>query len=109
MKHPVIAEVSIVPLGTDSTSLSRYVADVEKVLRESTQVKSMLTPMASILEGDLDDVLGVIRRMHEVPFLKGAQRVSTRITIDDRRDKTASMGAKVASVENKIKDDAEGS
>ena len=34
MKHPVIAEVAIVPLGTGSTSLSRYVADVEKVLSQ---------------------------------------------------------------------------
>jgi len=103
MDHPVIVEVTVVPLGTGGTSLSRYVAEVEKVLRENTQIKSLLTPMATVLEGDLEEVLRVVRLMHEVPFKSGARRVSTRITIDDRRDKKASMTAKLAAVEEKIK------
>ncbi|MCK4762718.1 MAG: MTH1187 family thiamine-binding protein [Candidatus Aminicenantes bacterium] len=100
--NKVIAQVTIVPLGTGSTSLSYYVAEVEKVLRKNKHIKSRLTPMSSILEGDFDEVLKVIKKMHEVPFSKGAQRVSTRISIDDRRDKEASMDKKVASVEEKM-------
>jgi uncharacterized protein (TIGR00106 family) len=102
MSH-VIVEVTVVPLGTGSTSLSAYVADVEKVVKEYKNVKSMLTPMATILEGDLDDILKLIRRMHETPFLKGARRVSTRISIDDRRDKKGSMAGKLQSVRTKMK------
>ena len=41
--------------------------------------------------------------MHEEPFNNGALRVSTRIGIDDRRDKTATMKGKMDSVESKLK------
>lgn len=98
----VIAEVTIVPLGTATPSLSAYVADVEKVLKKYTKIKTMLTPMATILEGDLDEILTAVREMHESPFLKGAQRVSTRISIDDRRDKKLSMDGKVKAVKEKL-------
>ena len=97
----IIAEVTIVPLGTSSPSLSAYVAEVESVLSTYTHIKSLLTPMSTILEGDLDEVLRIIREMHEVPFLKGARRVSTRISIDDRRDKQISMHSKLEAVKSK--------
>jgi len=102
MSH-VIAEVSIVPLGTATPSLSSYVADVEKVLEKHSRVKSMLAPMGTVLEGELDDILSAVREMHEAPFLKGALRVSTRISIDDRRDKKLSMLGKIKAVEEKLK------
>ncbi len=93
--------VTIAPLGTASTSLSRYVAGVEKVLRESG-LTCQLTAMGTIIEGDLDAILSVVRRMHEVPFTQGAVRVSTSIKIDDRRDKAGSIEGKVRSVTEKM-------
>jgi uncharacterized protein YqgV (UPF0045/DUF77 family) len=36
--------------------------------------------------------------MHEVPFKMGANRVSTTISIDDRRDKLITMESKVKAV-----------
>ncbi len=102
MENTVIAEVVVVPLGTSSTSLSAYVADVEKVTGRHPNVKSMLTPMSTILEGTLDEILALIREMHEAPFLKGADRVSTRISIDDRRDIQASMESKLQAVREKM-------
>ena len=101
MAH-VIAEVIVVPLGTATPSLSAYVAGVEKVLAKYTNIKTLLTPMATILEGDLDEILTAVRQMHETPFLNGAQRVSTRISIDDRRDKRLSMEGKVKAVKEKL-------
>jgi uncharacterized protein (TIGR00106 family) len=98
----VIVEVSVVPLGTDSTSLSNYVADCIKILMEEKKISYQLAPMGTILEGELDVVLEVIRKMHESPFTSGAMRVSTLIKIDDRRDKKASMVKKVSAVEEKI-------
>ncbi len=97
-----IVEVTIVPLGTGSTSVSQYVADCHKVLRDTTDVKWTLTPMSTILEGDLDQIMTLIRNMHEVPFEKGAGRVSTSIKIDDRRDKEATMEKKLQAVEDKL-------
>jgi len=102
MGNPVIVQVTVVPLGTGSTSLSAYVAKVEKILENYKNIRSMLTPMATILEGDLDEILSVIREMHEAPFINGAERVSTRISIDDRRDKKLSMDGKVKAVKSKL-------
>lgn len=98
-----IVEVTIVPLGTGSPSVSHYVAEVHKVLEQASEpVKFQLTPMSTIIEGELEDLLAVVRRMHEVPFSKGAQRVSTSIRIDDRRDKASTMASKLQSVHEKL-------
>ncbi len=98
-----IAQVTVVPLGTGSTSLSEYVAEVQRVLDQAgTSVRYELTAMSTIIEGELDDILKVVRQMHEAPFGQGAMRVSTTLTIDDRRDKPASIRSKLASVEEKL-------
>ncbi|MGM0653155.1 MAG: MTH1187 family thiamine-binding protein [Bacillota bacterium] len=98
-----IVEISIVPLGTGSTSLSPYVAACEKVLRENSgDLKYELTAMGTILEGDLDQIMTLVRRLHEVPFDQGARRVSTSIKIDDRRDRPGTIEQKVKSVEEKL-------
>lgn len=97
-----IVEFTTVPMGTAGTSLSKYVANCHKVVEAQDKVKYMLTPMSTVLEGDLDDILQLIRKVHEVPFGEGAMRVSTSIKIDDRRDKTASMLQKLESVKSKL-------
>lgn len=98
-----IVRVSIVPLGTGSTSLSDYVSRAVKLVREHEDISCELTSMGTILEGDLDRILKVVRDMHETVFAAGAQRVLTSITIDDRRDKPAKMAEKVRSVEDKLR------
>lgn len=97
-----IVETTIVPLGTGTTSISSYVAACHRVLQEESRVRYQLTPMGTIIEGDLDIILQVIRKMHEVPFENGALRVSTTIKIDDRRDKIANMDGKVNAVQEKL-------
>ena len=98
-----IAELTVVPLGTKETSLSNYVAGCHQVLKEQDKVEYQLTPMGTILEGDLEDIFAITRKMHEVPFENGALRVTTSLKIDDRRDKKGSMKQKLASVESKLK------
>jgi len=98
----VIAEVTVVPLGTASASLSSFVAEAEKVLKKFPALKSLLTPMSTILEGEMTDVLAAVRAMHEAPFRMGALRVSTTLRIDDRRDQEITMAGKVASVKSKL-------
>lgn len=96
-----IVFVTVAPLGTGTTSLSRYVAGVERVLRDSG-LKHELTAMGTNIEGDLDTILPVLRRMHEAPFAEGARRVSTLIKIDDRRDRPHTLEGKVRSVQRKL-------
>lgn len=97
-----IAEVTVVPLGTGGTSLSRYVAACHQVLQEETEIEYQLTPMGTILEGELEVIFEVVKKLHQVPFDAGALRVSTSLKIDDRRDQQASMEQKVRSVHEKL-------
>jgi len=98
-----IVQVTIVPLGTGTPSVGDYVARVFQLLEQSEEkIEYQLTPMSTIIEGELDDLLTVVRRMHEIPFENGAMRVSTSITIDDRRDKKGTMEQKLRSVEEKL-------
>lgn len=99
--NKIVAEVTVVPLGTATASLSRYVAEVEKTLKRFPRLKSMLTPMSTILEGEMDDVLAALKAMHEAPFLMGAARVATTLRIDDRRDRKVTMAGKLAAVRKK--------
>jgi uncharacterized protein (TIGR00106 family) len=93
--------LTITPLGTGTPSVSSYVAGVERILR-ATGLEHQLTAMGTIIEGDLDEILAVVRRMHEHPFTQGAVRVSTLVKIDDRRDKEHTIAGKMASVQQKL-------
>jgi uncharacterized protein (TIGR00106 family) len=92
-----IAELSIIPIGTKSTSLGSYVAACLKVLKDSG-LKYEVHGMGTIIEGALKDIFHVMFKMHEVPFRAGALRVVTSIKIDDRRDKETSARNKVKAV-----------
>ena len=98
----VIAEVSIIPMGTKTPSASAYVAKAIKSLMQQKNVKYQLTAMGTLLEGELSQVLDAAKRMHESVFSGEVKRVVTRITIDDRRDKKLTIDYKVQSVMKKL-------
>jgi uncharacterized protein (TIGR00106 family) len=96
-----VAEISVVPVGTGSASISDYVANVVKLVGESG-LKYELTSMGTNIEGDVGSILDLVRRVHESCFEQGAVRVLTSLKIDDRRDKTLSMDGKKSAVKAKI-------
>ena len=98
-----VCSISVVPVGTGSTSVSPYVARCHEILKGAGGVRYQLTPMATILEGDLERLLEVVAELHRVPFDEGARRVLTTVVIDDRTDKPLSMEGKVKSVQEKLK------
>jgi len=98
----VIAEVSVVPMGTKTPSASKYVAKAIKVLREEKGVKYQLTAMGTLLEGELDEVLKAAKKMHECLFDEDVKRVVSTIRLDERRDKMLTISYKVESVMKKL-------
>jgi uncharacterized protein (TIGR00106 family) len=96
-----IVAVSLSPVG-EGTSVSHFVAAALRVVQAQDRVRHRLDPMFTTLEGDLDEILALVRRMQEAVFDAGAQRVSTVIKIDDRRDQGAPMEDKVRSVEKRL-------
>ncbi|MFP4005722.1 MAG: MTH1187 family thiamine-binding protein [Candidatus Hadarchaeia archaeon] len=97
-----VVEVTVIPIGTKGPSLSKYVSRAVEIAEDS-DVSQELTPSGTILEGDLGDVLKVVRKMHESVFNDEISRVVTNIEIDDRRDKKLSMEGKKNSVKRKLK------
>ncbi|CEG26473.1 MTH1187 family thiamine-binding protein [Bacillus sp. B-jedd] len=99
-----IIDVTVIPVGTGTPSVSEYVAEIHQVLRKyEGRITYQLTPMSTLIEGDLAELLEVVREIHEVPFAKGLQRVCTNIRIDDRRDKEHTMERKLRAVENRLR------
>jgi len=90
----MIVDVSVVPIGTGSTSVSGFVRQVLGIVRKSG-LKYQIGPMGTSLEGDWDTIFRTIRQMHEVCFKLGAGRLLTTIKVDDRRDKIQSMQDKL--------------
>ncbi|MHA1770372.1 MAG: MTH1187 family thiamine-binding protein [Candidatus Thorarchaeota archaeon] len=94
----IIAELVIAPFGV-GTSLSDYVRASVKVIDEFPGIRVQHTPMSSIVEADsIDQILEVTKAAHEAMFRAGAQRVSTLLRIDDRRDKPRTMEDKVRAI-----------
>ena len=100
----VIAEVSVIPIGTKTPSVSKYITRATEVLRLEKDVNYELTAMGTLIEGELENVLRVISKMHNSLFNQEVKRVITTIKIDDRRDKKLTMDYKVGSVMKRIKD-----
>ncbi|MEA3464802.1 MAG: MTH1187 family thiamine-binding protein [Thermodesulfobacteriota bacterium] len=99
-----VVQISCTPLGEGSGGISKFVAGCLQLVEESG-LKYQLTPMGTILEGELDDIFALVRKMHESPFNAGAQRVSTLIKIDDRRDREHTMEGKIRSVQQRLDKD----
>ncbi|EOT2032075.1 MTH1187 family thiamine-binding protein [Staphylococcus pseudintermedius] len=101
-----IVDVVVIPVGTEGPSVSQYIAEIQTKLEEFKQegkIDYQLTPMNTLIEGELADLFEVIQAIHELPFNKGLDRVCTNIRIDDHRDKQRKMNDKLDSVKKHLK------
>lgn len=99
-----IMEISVVPVGTGTVSVSAYVAHAFRSLKGVEGIKYRLTPMGTIVEANsLNRLLGLAAKMHQAVLECGVERIVTVIKIDDRRDKISSMERKTRSVRTKMK------
>ncbi|EGQ1766319.1 thiamine-binding protein [Staphylococcus pseudintermedius] len=101
-----IVDVVVIPVGTEGPSVSQYIAEIQTKLEEFKQegkIDYQLTPMNTLIEGELADLFEVIQAIHELPFNKGLDRVCTNIRIDDRHDKQRKMNDKLDSVKKHLK------
>jgi uncharacterized protein (TIGR00106 family) len=98
----ITAELTIIPIGTSKTSLSKYVAAAVAAI-ESTGIKYELTGMGTLLEcEDVEDLFNTIKKAHTAVFNAGADRVATSVKIDERRDVEKTIQDKVSSVKEKL-------
>ncbi len=95
----MIASFSVIPLGS-STSMGDKIAEVLKIVDRSG-LPYKINPMGTVVEGEWDDILKLIKKCHETT-MKSSERTITTISIDDRKGKTRRIDEKVASVERRI-------
>ncbi len=97
-------QITIIPVGTGSTSVGDYVADVQRLL-EARGVEFALNDMGTEIYGEAGELLRLAAEIHENPFGRGARRVVTQITIDDRRDLDRHIGDKSRAVRQRLDDE----
>ncbi|HET9143679.1 MTH1187 family thiamine-binding protein [Actinophytocola sp.] len=88
---------SVSPLGGESESVGRAVADAIRVVRESG-LPNETSAMFTTVEGEWDEVMDVVRRATEA-VAAHAPRVSLVLKADIRPGHTGQLRAKVERVE----------
>ena len=99
---PVMAEISVVPIGTNGPSVGAIVAEALRALEGYPEVQHELSGMGTTLIGELSAVLAACGAMHSAALGAGAPRCYTIIKMDERRDKFSSADDKVASVQRHL-------
>jgi uncharacterized protein (TIGR00106 family) len=96
----VLLEFSMSPLGKGE-SVSKYVSRSLDIIDKSG-VAYRLNPMGTVLEGEWDEVFGVVRKCYE-RMKKDCNRISCSIKVDFRKGHSGRLVSKVASVEKTLK------
>lgn len=96
----MLAEISIIPVG-DGVSVSSHIAKAAKIIDESG-CDYRINPMATVVEGEMDEILDLIRKCHKA-VMADVERVLITVVMDDRKDRKAPrLERKIESVEKKV-------
>jgi len=92
----VIVDLCIVPIGV-GTSLSKYISIcIEKI--KKAELKYILCPNGTSIEGDWDKVFEVIKECHQSLHDMKIPRIHTSIKLGTRTDKNQSLEDKISSI-----------
>jgi uncharacterized protein (TIGR00106 family) len=89
----VLAQLSVYPIG-EGTSLSRFVKEGIKVIKESGYTYEIGGMSTAIEVPDLDVLFRLVKKIHQAHVDAGGQRIVIDLKVDDRRDKNATIGSK---------------
>lgn len=97
------AEISIYPVGTESTSISFYIAKAVSAIDCMKAVRCQVTPMGTVLEAaSMNEIFEACDAMIETVHRLGVRRVETVLKIDSRKDKDQTIQDKMDSVSKHI-------
>jgi uncharacterized protein (TIGR00106 family) len=95
----VLLEFSMTPLGKGE-SVSPYVARSLEIV-ESSGLDYRLHAMGTVLEGEWDEVFGVVQKCYEA-MSADCDRITCSIKVDARHGASGRLTSKVQSVESKL-------
>lgn len=98
----MVAELSVIPVGTARTGLSELIAKaVEEIKRAG--VKYQLHPAGTVYEApDLGTALKVAEAAHRAVLEAGVKRVITILHLDERLDEPRTLEERVKRVEARL-------
>jgi len=98
------AEISILPIGTGSTSISKEVAAAFDAIRKTKDIKiTKLTAMGTQIEANnMKAILNSIEAAHQAVKSMGAKRIISSIRIAERLDASKSLEEEVQAVTSKV-------
>ncbi len=92
----MLAHVTFTPVGTGEET-KELLAKAAKLI-EKSELDYQLTSLGTLLEGDWDEVMAIIRKCHDE--IKGfAERVVTNIIVDDRKDLSSRLTKNALEIE----------
>jgi uncharacterized protein (TIGR00106 family) len=95
----VLLEFSMTPLGKGE-SVSTYVARSLEIV-EASGLDYRLHAMGTVIEGEWDQVFGVVRKCYEA-MSADCDRITCSIKVDARKGASGRLSSKVKSVEEKL-------
>ena len=96
----VMIDLCVVPVGI-GVSVSEYIAECQKLIR-GAGLSSQMHPYGTVIEGDWDEVMAVVKTCHEKVHAMGSPRIMSIVKIGTRTDREQTMQDKIDSVESKI-------
>jgi len=100
------AEISVYPMGTDSTSASFYIAKGIESIQNLEGLHYEITAMGTLLESaSIEKIYEASKKIMDVVHNLGVSRVEIVLKIDSRRDKEATLDDKLESVRKYLKED----
>ena len=98
------AEISIIPVGTGSTGISKEVAAAFDAIRKTKGIKTTtLTAMGTQMEADnIRAILSAIEAAHQAVKSTGAKRIVSAIRIAERLDVSRTLEDDIESVNEKL-------
>lgn len=95
----VLLEFSMSPLDKGA-SVGEHVARSLDIIDRSG-LPYRLNPMGTVIEGEWDEVFGVVKRCYE-RMAEDSERISVSIKVDCRKGKDGRIESKVESVEKRL-------
>ena len=91
-----VAEIFITPLGTGQSSIRDSIRDLYRIVRDCG-LRHELTAMGTLVEGPVEDIFALTRRLHDACFVAGGgtERVITSLRVDERRGEALTLAGKV--------------
>ena len=92
----MLMELSINPLGR-GTHLSKDLGEILKII-DASGIPYYLTPSGTCIEGDWDEVMGVVKRCHQ-QARSLSTHVMTTLRIEDEEGATDKLNENIEAVE----------